>query len=45
MGSESRLEPGRVVGAMPAIASLTGGVGKEGQDWMDNGLRNCGLAV
>lgn len=36
MGSESRLELGRVLGAMPAIASLTGG---GAHDWMDNRIR------
>lgn len=43
MGSESRLELGRVVGAMSAIASLTGGeAGRESggaHDWMDNEIR------
>lgn len=36
MGSESRLELGMVVGAMPAVASWTGGVA---HDWVDNGNR------
>lgn len=42
MGSESRLEQGRDVGAMPAITSLMGGKRREGgsaHDWMDNRIR------
>lgn len=43
MRSESRLKPGRVVGVMPAIASLVGGVERRERgvhDLMDNGIRS-----
>lgn len=48
MGSESRLKPGRVVGAMPAIASLMGWMeGRErgAHDLMDYGVLWIGCVI